>query len=93
MGFVCDTSSVTEEIAAVTNCLNEYQKIVDTGVVYEEQYEEFINKLHSVGADKILECYQQQLQPGWKKISRGVSDNEYIFYSNGTNDGTTCPVL
>ena len=62
MGFVCDTSSVTEEIAAVTNCLNEYQKIVDTGVVSEEQYEEFINKLHSVGADKILECYQQQLQ-------------------------------
>lgn len=62
MGFACDTSSVTDELAAVTNCLNEYRKIINTGVASPEQYEEFINKLHSVGADKIVECYKNQLE-------------------------------
>ena len=61
MGFACDTTEISDEIAAVTNTLDEYRRIVMTGMATEEQYQEFIDKLHAVGADKIVAFYQKQL--------------------------------
>ena len=61
MGFSCDTSDVTGEIAAVSNCLNEYRPQIETGMASETVYDDFLNKLQASGVEKIVDCYQQQL--------------------------------
>lgn len=61
MGFSCDTSAVTGELAAVSNCLNEYRPQVETGMASEAVYNDFMNKLQASGVEKIVDCYQQQL--------------------------------
>lgn len=60
-GFVCDTSSITNEIAAVTGVLSQYRGQIETGMADEEILDEFLEKLNTSGADKIVSCYQEQL--------------------------------
>ena len=61
LGFACDTSAVSTEIGMVTNIINEYDSQVGTGMADEAIYNEFIEKLKSSGADKIIAEYQAQL--------------------------------
>ncbi len=61
MGFACDTSSIVNEISAVSNCLSEYRPQIETGMASEEVFNDFLEKLDASGVDKIVDCYQQQL--------------------------------
>lgn len=60
-GFVCDTSSITNEIAALTGVLSQYRGQIETGMASPEVLDEFLEKLNSSGADKVVACYQEQL--------------------------------
>lgn len=60
-GFVCDTSSITNEIAALTGVLSQYRGQIETGMADPEVLDEFIEKLNASGADKVVACYQEQL--------------------------------
>ena len=61
MGFACDTSSIVNEISAVSNCLSEYRPQIETGMASEEVFNDFLEQLDASGVDKIVDCYQQQL--------------------------------
>ena len=61
MGFVCDTTPFTTELSAVTNVINEYRAQITAGVASEETFQQFLDKLHGSGVDKIVEEYQRQL--------------------------------
>lgn len=61
LGFTADTSSVTNEIGAVTNVIAEFKGQIHTGAGDASTYDDFLAKLEANGADKIIECYQQQL--------------------------------
>ncbi len=61
LGFSADLSSVTNELSAVNNVLAEFRPQIETGMASEEVYQDFQDKLASVGADKIVAAYQEQL--------------------------------
>lgn len=61
LGFTADTSSVSNEIGAVTNVIAEYKGQVHTGSCDSETFDEFLKKLEDNGAQKIIDCYQEQL--------------------------------
>ena len=61
LGFTADTSSVTNEIGAVTNVIAEYKGQVHTGSCEPEVFDDFLKKLEDNGAQKIIDCYQTQL--------------------------------
>ena len=60
-GFVCDTSAITNEIAALTGVLSEYRGQLETGMASPEVLDEFLDKLNASGAEKVVSCYQDQL--------------------------------
>lgn len=60
-GFSCDTSKLQNEISAVANVISEYCPSLESGLAKEGTYEEFIDKLYSSGAQKIVDEYQRQL--------------------------------
>ena len=63
LGFICDTSSITNELTACNNAKQEFAYSLLAGSMpdYEQAYEEFMTRLENSGMDKILECYQTQL--------------------------------
>lgn len=61
LGFVADINDVSLEVASVTNVINEYDRRVRTGLISELELEEYINKLYSAGADRLIQSYQKQL--------------------------------
>ncbi len=61
LGFSCDTSSVSTEMAAVINAIDQYRPQIETGMANENVYQEFLKKLRDSGVDKIIRCYQEQL--------------------------------
>lgn len=61
LGFSCDISPVTNEISALTGILSEYRGQIETGMASQEIFDEFIQKLKTSGADKVISCYQEQL--------------------------------
>ncbi len=61
LGFNADTSDLTNEIAAVTNVMNEYINNIRSGAFDDAMYEEFQNALNEAGMQKIVDTYQQQL--------------------------------
>ena len=63
LGFVCDTSSITNELTACNNAKQEYAYGLLAGSVpdYETHYAAFIKQLDDSGMQKILDCYQAQL--------------------------------
>ena len=60
-GFSCDTSQIQNEISAVANVISEYCPSLESGLAPEGTYEQFIEKLYSSGAQKIVDEYQRQL--------------------------------
>ncbi len=63
LGFICDTSSVVNELTACNNAKQEYAYSLLAGSMpdYEQAYEDFMDKLEASGIDKIIACYQEQL--------------------------------
>ncbi|MHB8089142.1 MAG: ABC transporter substrate-binding protein [Anaerolineaceae bacterium] len=68
MGFTFDNSSVSNEVSAVVNVINEYLPSLQTGSVDPEvELPKFIEKLKAAGLDKIIAAKQAQLDE-WLKI-------------------------
>ena len=61
LGFSADLSSVTNELSAINNVLAEFRPQIETGMASEEVYQDFQDRLVSVGVDKIVATYQEQL--------------------------------
>ena len=61
LGFSCDTTSLSNELTALSNVISEYRPSVNAGIASEEDYEAFIEKLHNSGLDKVIQTYQEQL--------------------------------
>lgn len=61
LGFAADTSSISNEIAALTNVINEFRGPVGTGAADPQIYEDYLAKLEACGIDKVIQCYQDQL--------------------------------
>jgi putative aldouronate transport system substrate-binding protein len=61
-GFTFDNSSVTNEVSAVQNVINEYLPGLSTGSVDPDtELPKFIDKLKTAGMDKIIAAKQEQL--------------------------------
>ncbi len=58
MGMAVDLSEVVNEVAAVTTVYNEYYSQIATGLAGEELIQEFVDKLYTAGAQKIIDAYQ-----------------------------------
>ncbi len=61
LGFSCDTTNIQTELAALANVIAEYTPTLDSGLAPEGTYEEFIEKLYDMGAQKVVDEYQKQL--------------------------------
>ena len=61
LGFSADLSAVTTELSGINNVLAEFRPQVETGMASEEVYQDFQERLATVGADKIVAEYQNQL--------------------------------
>lgn len=61
IGFTCDTSVISNQIAACNSVLSEYRAALQSGSVDLELYDTFIEELHKAGADEIVAEYQKQL--------------------------------
>lgn len=65
-GFIPETDSLRNEIAAVTNIFNEFDSSISTGSVDPEVYVPRLNeKLKEAGIDKIIDELQMQIDE-WK---------------------------
>lgn len=65
LGFVCDTTAFSTELGAVSNAIEEYKPMLNSGVASENTLDEFTKKLEASGIDKIVEEYQKQFDE-WK---------------------------
>ena len=61
LGFMCDTEEISNEISAISTVLAEYRARIETGIEDESVRQEFVDKLNACGADRVVECYQKQL--------------------------------
>ncbi|REE66689.1 putative aldouronate transport system substrate-binding protein [Paenibacillus taihuensis] len=65
LGFTFDAEPVKGEIAKATAVWDEYSRAINLGVTSEEKYNEFLSKLKSAGAEKIIAEMQKQIND-WK---------------------------
>lgn len=61
LGFSCDTSGIQNELTSISNVISEYGPSLESGIAPAGDYEKFIDKLNSSGADTIVAEYQKQL--------------------------------
>ena len=61
LGFSCDLTAFVNETAAVSNVIEEYRDQIGSGQASEAVLQEYIDKLHSVNVQVILDEYQKQL--------------------------------
>lgn len=67
LGFVADLSEVESAVTAVQNVTMECLPAIASGFASEEDYENFLTKLESAGAQKIIDTYQAQLSQWMEK--------------------------
>jgi len=65
LGFSMDTSTLTNELTAVNNVIQEYRPGLECGASGMGVYEEFLEKLETAGASKVIDEYQRQFDE-WK---------------------------
>ncbi len=66
VGYNFDTSAVKTEVAAVTNVMEQYKRLIATGSGETEKYvNEMFDKMKAAGLDKIVDEYNVQLKE-WK---------------------------
>ncbi len=61
MGFMPDTSNLTNEVAALTSVQGQYAIALASGLFTEELYSEFLDALDAAGIDSYISAIQQQL--------------------------------
>lgn len=61
LGFVCDTTSVSTQLSAISNALNEYKPGIDSGISDPSAYDDFLAKLETSGIQDVIDTYQEQL--------------------------------
>lgn len=61
LGFTCDTTAVSNEVAAVTNVVAEYGPQINSGIAEPQVLDDYLNKLSDVNIQKIIDEYQNQL--------------------------------
>ena len=61
IGFSCDTTAISNGVAAITTVNDEFQRQIKCGQADDATYEACIEKFYSVGMDKVLAEYQKQL--------------------------------
>ncbi len=61
LGFSCDTTNIANELAAIVNVTSEYMAGLNSGILGEAEYADFIEKLKAAGIDRVVEEYQTQL--------------------------------
>lgn len=61
LGFSCDTTNIANELAAIVNVTGEYMAGLNSGMLDENDYNDFITKLKAAGIDKVVAEYQLQL--------------------------------
>ena len=61
LGFSCDTTSVANELTAISNVIAEYAPGIESGSLPVSTIDDFIAKLKEAGVDKVIELYQNQL--------------------------------
>ena len=74
LGFVFDTTAVTNEIAACTSVISEYETSLIQGQLpnVDEILDEFLEKLERSGSEKIVEEAQRQLTEWRKSVGKPV---------------------
>ena len=70
LGFAADTSSVSDQVSAMTNVIAQYQPQVVSGVADEATFQEFLDKLESSDIDLIVQLYQEQLNQWLEATSK-----------------------
>jgi putative aldouronate transport system substrate-binding protein len=62
LGFTFNASEVQNELTAIGNVLQQYQRVLETGSVDPKQMlPEFISQLKAAGIDRVIEQKQSQL--------------------------------
>lgn len=61
LGFSCDTTDISTDLASVINTINEYRPSIESGMASEADYEAFLEKLEVSGAQAVVDTYQEQL--------------------------------
>lgn len=61
LGFSCDTTSITNEITAMTNAVSEYGPQIGSGMADEDTFQAFLDKLDSGDFQNIVDLYQTEL--------------------------------
>lgn len=61
LGFTVDTSTISNEVAALSSIMEEYGKQVECGIADEETYDEMIEKMYDSGLSTYLDEIQRQL--------------------------------
>lgn len=61
LGFACDTTTVTDEISAINNAIEQYKAQIISGTADDATFDEFLEKLESVAIDTVVDTYQTQL--------------------------------
>ena len=61
LGFACDTTTVTDEISAINNAIEQYKAQIISGTADDATFDEFLEKLESIGIDTVVDTYQTQL--------------------------------
>lgn len=65
LGFTFDAEPVKGEIAKATAVWDEYSRAISLGVTSDEKYNEFLAKMKTAGAEKIIAEMQKQIND-WK---------------------------
>ena len=67
-GFSFDTAGLENEVAGLTNTVEQYRPALACGLYTEDYYQEFLQKLKDNGVEKYLDTIQEQLD-AWSKES------------------------
>lgn len=60
-GFTFDSQGLENEVASLTNAVEEYRPALICGLYTEEYYQEFLSKLEEVGIERYISSIQEQL--------------------------------
>ncbi|MBB5264058.1 putative aldouronate transport system substrate-binding protein [Catenibacillus scindens] len=61
LGFTANTDSIATEVSALSNVYAEFGPQIETGMAAPEVYDQFVERLYSNGAQKVIDEYQRQL--------------------------------
>ncbi|SFS23610.1 ABC transporter substrate-binding protein [Enterocloster citroniae] len=82
-GYICDESSVTNEVAACQNVVSQYERTLGNGEVDPDTLlPQFISDLKAAGIDKIVAVKQQQVDEFLTSDGSGIQPDGSTEYSS-----------